>query len=1621
MKVTGLFKLVFRAAGSFFAVLMILLLIYPVQAAPIRVDNSELSELDGTGMNNGRRIVRDSQGFYHLVFTSKYPASDASGNPPETAFEEGIIYYTRTLIPAEGGSPPPWTSAMWKIPVPITSTADGAVTPIDDRYPSIAIEYGMGSVNERLHVVWQRERSVNGVYDIAYTTCSNDGSCAWEDGTGGSGHRFLYQSNTASVPVERNSLVPSIAINQNNHVHVTWQEENYIQVSGNDEYYSEVLYKGYTQGSSPTRDAIWFDADDYSANISQTPFKNSQMPSIACILGDAAGEYNSTQVHIAWNDDENNAGSGGASPNIWYTSSLDDGATWNSGSRENWSAALLDGGADGYPSLVIDTADMPHVVFMHGVSTDDPDGTTFNGRDGYAPGIEFAFPGQNPYPGPDPGLYQGAVQSIYYANSIDPITVVSDGTTLDNEFPSIALDSDGNQYVVWQGLRPYSEVGDYDIFFSDMTTITNTTNDTDYADSYPCLAMKKTSTWIAGYGYTWTKYSSIIQSQVWFDGEGSLIEPTPDPSATATPIPTPTPLPPDQSQYFVQNQSNMGNLNCCFYNLTENSVDVSVNHYYQSGILYETNYLTLLPRETRTLDVATEWGLPSGNIWGVTAFGTDGFSMLVAPDRIEFASPTSASIHPQGLIYTDSWWGMYNPPSNGYQGWDFFYIFNPNPVSAIPVFSVYDTDGTFIRNFTVNLDPFETEQVYLRTLPEGQGIIDYTNVGIHMVSSRVQCINVYTCVGSTWTGTEYSKHSIADGFVPFPTNHNGTELMWEQEIETAGGMVTNVTGTAADITLYGWNQAGEEFIYTGTVPARGSLELPPPTDIDGDGPFNYKLVSTQPLAAHAPYNGELVSPEVTSFGQTSFMWGLNLSGTGGGSKSGVGLFNPTGDTVTVNPIAYYYSLGTLYTQDAPDLTLGPHSADRMLYSSIFSLPSGVDNMTMHFAGDGNFGCLVEGPNMADAEPLIGGDIFQTYGLMVYPNHPDGWALAASTQNYLHTVMNDGMVPDGYFILPPDSTQSWTWTYYAADGGGQPFGTPITSIPSLGPSETFDFVAVLSVPPAVPVGVIDVTTHYIQSQTVIEFSDTCVDITEILEQAPTATPTPDATLTALPSWTPTNTPTSTPTPTTSPLPTDTPYPTWTPWPTWTQAPTWTPFPTYTPTPEPSNTLPPTMTYTPTITPTPPPTPTRPPTWTPNLPTYTPTPVGTYATHTPTSPPSVIRVPDDYPTIQSAIDAASHDGTVVVSDGVYTGAGNKNLDFRGKLIKVMSQDGPDNCIIDCEGSGRGFYFFNNEYRTSKLQGFTIRNGGGYITYGTGIYIINSSPSIWDCIITGNDAGTYGGGIYVEQNASPLISDCEITDNTATYGGGVYCKTNSQPIISNCVIYNNTAAEDGGGLYAQINSDVQFQNCIMFGNISNYGAAIFSGSSILNVYSCTITDNTAIISGGGYYCTVGISPEITQSILWGDLPDEIAGPGTPGVFFCDVETTLAVYPGEGNLNTNPLFINGPRGNYYLSQVAAGQVSESPCVNAGQNDANNYFITLPYGYVFMNQLTTRTDELNDYGIVDLGYHYFTDTFVTPTPSATPIPIPSSSPMGISFLLISISILIILVSMGRRTLARQS
>lgn len=180
-------------------------------------------------------------------------------------------------------------------------------------------------------------------------------------------------------------------------------------------------------------------------------------------------------------------------------------------------------------------------------------------------------------------------------------------------------------------------------------------------------------------------------------------------------------------------------------------------------------------------------------------------------------------------------------------------------------------------------------------------------------------------------------------------------------------------------------------------------------------------------------------------------------------------------------------------------------------------------------------------------------------------------------------------------------------------------------------------------------------------------------------------------------------------------------------------------------------------------------------------------------------AVLRVPAEYGTIQEGIDAACDGDTVLVADGIYTGDGNRDIDYFGKAILVTSENGPHVTIIDCEASGwenhRGFIFTHGEGPTSVLRGFTITNAQSAPCGGAIRCAVASSPTIEMNIIVGN-VSTSGGGICCSAS-SPILWNNTMLGNQAYDGGAVAAVYHSYPTIVNTIMRDDTAGT-GNELY-------------------------------------------------------------------------------------------------------------------------------------------------------------------------------------------------------------------------------
>lgn len=228
-------------------------------------------------------------------------------------------------------------------------------------------------------------------------------------------------------------------------------------------------------------------------------------------------------------------------------------------------------------------------------------------------------------------------------------------------------------------------------------------------------------------------------------------------------------------------------------------------------------------------------------------------------------------------------------------------------------------------------------------------------------------------------------------------------------------------------------------------------------------------------------------------------------------------------------------------------------------------------------------------------------------------------------------------------------------------------------------------------------------------------------------------------------------------------------------------------------------------------------------------------------------TILHVPShDYLTIQPAIDACDPGDTVLVAPGTYAGPGNKDLNFSGKNIVLLSEMGAIQTVIDCEGSGRGMIFSAGETASSIVEGFTFKNGDGDGTRGGGVDISGASPKFKSCRIE-SCSTVIGGGVFVE-SGNPIFSYCSIEDNIAAdNGGGVYVE-NGSPEFSNCAVTANTAALNGGGVYVVDGTPFFVEGDVDNGHAVDGGGVYVLGPGSPTFQNCDIALNEASDDAGG-----------------------------------------------------------------------------------------------------------------------------------------------------------------------------
>jgi uncharacterized repeat protein (TIGR01451 family) len=271
------------------------------------------------------------------------------------------------------------------------------------------------------------------------------------------------------------------------------------------------------------------------------------------------------------------------------------------------------------------------------------------------------------------------------------------------------------------------------------------------------------------------------------------------------------------------------------------------------------------------------------------------------------------------------------------------------------------------------------------------------------------------------------------------------------------------------------------------------------------------------------------------------------------------------------------------------------------------------------------------------------------------------------------------------------------------------------------------------------------------------------------------------------------------------------------------------------------------------------------------------------------------------IQAMIDAAADGSTVDVAQGIYVGG----LDFRGRNIRLRGTQGPATTILQGGTAGAAVTIGPS----GAIEGFTI----------TGTPFIRGMDVVGDgSLISGNIFEGQSGLPAIQGNtASPTIERNIFRNNSCVNqflsAVVVFLNTSSPRIVNNLFVNNPCVALDLS--LPQFNAPQVINNTFV-----NNRVAIHVDQRVpqlTQIYRNNIIFNNGVgleIAGG----SDADNPVWTNNLVFGNGTDY---------------SGTAPLTGNGNISSNPLFVNEAAGNYDLSvgslAIDAGSPLGAPSVD--------------------------------------------------------------------------------------------
>ncbi len=355
-------------------------------------------------------------------------------------------------------------------------------------------------------------------------------------------------------------------------------------------------------------------------------------------------------------------------------------------------------------------------------------------------------------------------------------------------------------------------------------------------------------------------------------------------------------------------------------------------------------------------------------------------------------------------------------------------------------------------------------------------------------------------------------------------------------------------------------------------------------------------------------------------------------------------------------------------------------------------------------------------------------------------------------------------------------------------------------------------------------------------------------------------------------------------------------------------------------------------------------------------------------------------DAYTDLQTAIDNATGSDELWVAEGIYTPDSESDSftlpgakdglevygGFEGTESTRSERDAGDHPTVlsgDVDGDDN-----TSAVGVTEAPGDINGTNSNHVLVLDGTTDAITTATVFDGLTvtagqaTGTGSEDSGAGLYCDAGASaaecsPTLRNVVFVGNTADQGGGaIYLNSDggdASPRIVNTLFVNN-AAQNGGGIYT---------------------VSLAGGTSKPRIRTSVFTNNTASGSGGALYVPESATepgtgfPQISNSILWGNAPDQVDIVNSADVAFSHsiVEGGIPGTDNGGNRTADPQFQNaanpaGPDGRFATRDDGVRVQRSSPAIDAGTNDSVSVAVDL----TGIERIQDR--ELSGTATVDIG-----------------------------------------------------